>query len=316
MTIEKLNSQVEEMRGKPGGWPADMKYLAKEEANNVIVSITDTGKATNNIWKIIDPWGIAFFDNVRNHTVKPLELVFSLRNPASKSASYKYEALKRRVSYLAAINPFKISLELDGLTEQLYSLEELKNRPDTEVVRNDFKERGHDDTVGRLEKDFQAYLFGKGKEKDANNKIVRTNERLALFGKDFVGIGKKKYKVEREFPTGVFDNKVEEKNRILSTEYVDLVTINRHGQLALIELKFDDSPLEVISQVLNYALFFQAYRSQLAPLLVDRIDEKAGESKLVTYLVSNIFHARFDDVWKYCINGELELNKVVMGYMS
>ena len=91
-------------------------------------------------------------------------------------------------------------------------------------------------------------MFGRAKESRTIN-FVR-------IGKNKSGENKKRYKVEREFPAGVFCEKIKESNRILSTEYVDLVTLNRNGDVAVIELKFDDSRLEVIPQVLNYALFF------------------------------------------------------------
>ncbi len=116
---------------------------------------------------------------------------------------------------------------------KLYSIKELTDRPDREVVRSDFSDHGDDDTPGRLEKDFQAYLFGKGLHDPSDPDISRTNERLAIFGEHFVRIGKtksgrkrSKYEVVREFPTGAFDREVKESTRILSTEFVDLVTLN------------------------------------------------------------------------------------------
>ena len=168
-------------------------------------------------------------------------------------------------------------------------------------------------------------LFGRGLHSDSDIDIRRTNERLALFGRDFVYIGKLKsvkdqdgYKVEREFPTGVFREEVKEANRILPTEFVDLVTLNRYGELAVIEIKFDDPKLEVIPQVLNYALFFHSYRTKLTPLLDKKLACATEGRNLVTYLVSNTFHDRFESVWPYYTRRPelLTIKRVIMGYMS
>ena len=153
---------------------------------------------------------------------------------------FQYEALKRRVSYLAVANHLQITLLKGSLVDPLYGWTDLTTRPETEKVHSGFKRRSDDDTPGRLEKDFQTWLFGRGLYKKPDIGMRRTNERLALFGPDFVGIGKLKsvkrqngYGVEREFPTGAFNAEVKENNRILPTEFVDLVTLNRNGELAV-----------------------------------------------------------------------------------
>lgn len=322
MSIASLNQEADKQRGKPGGWPSDLTYFATEVDDFVEVAVTDAGTAKNGVWKKIDPWGLAFLDKVKNVTNKPLRLKFAIQLPSTRYDSFQYEALKRRVSYLASANNLQITLLKDNSVDTLYSFEELTNRPVYEKIRYDINERGDDDTAGRLEKDFQAYLFGKGLHDPSDTDIRRTNERLALFGDDFVRIGRvksgenrKRYKVEREFPTGVFRNEVKESNRILPTEYVDLVTLNRKGDVAVIELKFDDPKLEVIPQVLNYALFFHSYRSQLTALLDKQLECESAGANLVTYLVSNTFHAKFRSVWRYYSRGHLTLKQVIMGHM-
>jgi hypothetical protein len=321
LTIESLNQQVDKRRGKSLGWPAELTYSAIEGPDAVEVAVGFAESFKDSVWKRIDPWGLAFVYEVQKITKKPIRLNFSVRN-SIKIDKCQYEALKRRVSYLAVTNDLQVTLLKEGSVDPLYSIADLAHRPDTEVIRSDFSERGDDDTAGRLEKDFQAYLFGKGLHDDADPEIPRTNERLALFGPDFVGISKLKsakkqngYKVEREFPTGVFDKDIKGANRILSTEYVDLVTLNRNGDLAVIELKFDDARLEVISQVLNYALYFYSYRAKLNPLLKEKLECETARRELVTYLVSNAFHQKFDHVWPYYSRGPLTLKQVIMGYM-
>jgi hypothetical protein len=325
MTIKELNDQVNAKLGIPGGWPSDMTYQAIDKANAVEVIISTTNTASEGVLKKIDPWGFAFLSEVQNITgKKSVEMKFSLSIPIShdSKAARQYEALKRRLSYLASANNLTITLEKNGSPSPLYTYEELQKRPAKEVVRADFKQRGDDDVAGRLEKDFQTYLFGKGLHDKSEEMKDRTNERLALFGPDFIRIGKikkaaggKRYKVEREFPTGAFLTNVKKSNRILPTEYVDLVTINRKGELSLIELKFDDPKLEVIPQVLNYALFFNAYRSQLTTLIDKRLGCSTEKCDLVTYLVSNTFHVKFDKVFPYYAKGQLVLKQVIMGYM-
>lgn len=322
MTVESINQQVEKQRGKSGGWPSDLSYLATELEDVLVVKVRVASTAKDSVWKKIDPWGLAFFDKVRPYTSKPLRLEFELPSLSTSTDALQYEALKRRVSYLSSANNLQILLLKDNTVDALYSFEELTNRPDYEKIRDDINNRGDNDTPGRLEKDFQAYLFGKGLKNPSDADISRTNERLALFGKDFVRIGRirtgdnqKKYKVEREFPTGVFRDEKKESTRILPTEYVDLVTINKYGDLSVIELKFDDPKLEVIPQVLNYALFFHSYREKLNDLLDKRLGHFTKDAKLVTYLVSNTFHTKFKTVWSYYCEGDLKLKQVIMGYM-
>ena len=226
------------------------------------------------------------------------------------------------MSYLAVTNHLQITLLKGSLVDPLYGWTDLTTRPETEKVHSGFKRRSDDDTPGRLEKDFQTWLFGRGLYKKPDIGMRRTNERLALFGPDFVGIGKLKsvkrqngYGVEREFPTGAFNAEVKENNRILPTEFVDLVTLNRNGELAVIEIKFDDPKLEVIPQVLNYALFFHSYRSKLTKLLDEKFECETNGRNLVTYLVSNTFHENFGSVWPYYSRGPLIMKQEIMGYM-
>ena len=318
MTIESLNQQVHNRKGKDG-WPADLTFKASEGDNIVEVTIRDAGSAKDGVWKRIDPWGFAFFHKVEEITKnaltkKPLRLTFSLRSPETPLAKCQYEALKRRVSYLAEANHLQIALLKGDADDKLYSIEELSNRPGTEKVYPDFQDKGVDDNARGLEKDFQKYLAGwGGAPKKSDFRL--TNERLALFGDDFVRINKVKSGVVREFPTGAFKDEVKKSNTLLSTEFVDLVTINRKRQLAVIEIKFDDANLEVISQVLNYALFFHSYRTQLTPLLDQKLGCATAGRKLVTYLVSNIFHNKFESVWPYYTKPPLTIRQVIMGHM-
>lgn len=310
--LDSINADFEKRRDKYGRYPADMSYSVTETENGFELCIEDAGKG-GNVWKLADPWGFAAFDAVHKSLNAPLSLRFAMRMPSGKEMP-KYEALKRRLSYLAEINNISIILSAGGQEECLYTVEELTVRPEVEVVRTNFVDRSDEDTPGRLEKDFQAYLFGKGLY-GSGEAAVRTNERLALFGHDFIGISNKSLAVEREFPTGAFSGAVKESARILPTEYIDLVTMNRFNEIAIIELKFDDAPLEVIAQLLNYALFFHSYKAQLAPLLDKRLHCESSGCNIKAYLVSNVFHKRFAAVWPYYNCEPIAMRQVVMGYM-
>jgi hypothetical protein len=323
MTIEALNQEVDQERGKSGGWPEDLIYTAQEEAGYVGVTVTVADSAKYSVWKRIDPWGMAFFDRVKGNSSKPLRLTFSVQAPKERVDKYQYEVLKRRLSFLAEANHLEIALMQGSLADSLYSWETLTSGHNNERVHGHFRRRS-DNTAGHLEKDFQTWLLGRGKSRNRDPNLPETNERLALFGPDFVRIksitsakNQDGFKVEREFPIGAFKESVKEANRILTTEFVDLVTLNRWGDLAVIEIKFDDPKLEVISQVLNYALFFCMYRSQLTALLDEKLGCKTEGRGLVTYLVSNTFHKKFKSVWPYYSQRKdlLNLKRVVMGNM-
>jgi hypothetical protein len=321
MTIESLNQQVHNRKGKDG-WPANLTFKASEGENIVEVTIRDAGSAKDGVWKRIDPWGFAFFHIAKEIAKKPLRLTFSLRSPDTPLAEWQYEALKRRVSYLAEANHLQIILLKGDAEDKLYSIEDLTNRPATETVYCNFAVHRGSDTPGGLEKDFQAYLIGKRHDNPSALDIWWTNERLALFGPDFAHLGGGKpakdqngYRVVGQFPTGAFKDEVKKSNTLLSTEFVDLVTINKKRQLAVIEIKFDYANLEVISQVLNYALFFHSYRTQLTPLLDKKLACATAKCNLVAYLVSNTFHNKFESVWPYYTKPPLTIRQVIMGYM-
>jgi hypothetical protein len=324
MSLDSINEEFERKRGKPGGYPEDMHYFVTEKTDGTLeLCVKDAGK-DDDVWKLADPWGIAAFADVQKKLKNaPLGLHFAMLTPSDKEIP-RHEALKRRVSYLAEANKARlpIVLTVGGQKESLYSISELANRTvkhTGEVVQTEFEQRGDGDIPGRPEKDWQTYLFGKGLHEGEEAK-PRTNERLVLLGDDFADIGKKRFGVEREWPTGVFREEIKDPSRILPTEYIDLVTINKSSQIAIIELKLNKNPLESIAQLLNYALFFHSYKKQLASLLDERLlldkhpqHSSAGFS-IKAYLVSNVFHKRLADVWHYYIKGPIAMQQVRMGY--
>ncbi len=313
--ITSLNEKFESSRGNPHGFPATMHYTITEESGGAIELCIKDAEMDDKVWRCADSWGLAAFDEACKTLSKPPSLLhFNMRNPSEKEKP-KYEALKRRLSYLSIKNKFiSKTIIVGGREEGLYTADELKNRPVKEILHNDYLPRGDDDKPGRLEKDFQTYLFGKGLYDGNNDEIGRTNERLALLGEDF--IHKNKFRIEREFPTGVFNGDIKECNRILPTDFIDLVTINKNKNIAVIEIKFNDKPLEVISQLLNYALFFFMYRKQLTPLLDVKFACDTSKFGLDCYIVSNAFHKRYGDVWKYYAGGKISMKQITIGYIN
>jgi hypothetical protein len=307
----KLNEEVDANRGKRSGWPKCLKYSLENGISRVVL----TGKIDKANLRKVDCWGLAFFDHCRKEAqIRPTKLILEVPHEASRNVSPSVEALKRRISYLNLDNQFKIEFYFCGSEQPCYSLSELLKRPSNEIVRTDYAERKDDDEPGRLEKDFQAYLFGKGK-----HDTIRTNERLAILGEDFRDLNRKKdpFVMEREFPTGAFDGEISEKTRILPTNYIDVVSFNKWRELSIIELKVNDSSLPVIAQSLDYALFFAAYRKQLCDVLKTKLGRKPKRKDFVCYIANNCFHPRFDNVANYYspINKKVpfKIKKVVLG---
>ena len=260
------------------------------------------------MWKRADPWGFAAFAYARQKLESQGGKLNCLRfvmprfsTERSFPESPKCEAFKRRLSYLADINKDELSIVLSvgGKEDEDLTMASLEKRTKHEFVRNKIMPRKDYDESGKLEKDLQAFLIGRGLPKDR-----RTNERLALFGKDFVN--NKNLRVVREFPTGVFKDTVSEDTMILPAEYVDFVTINKRGEIAIIELKFNDYPLEVIAQFLNYILFFYSYitNDDLISLLKTELECEPANADITAYLVSNVFHPRLDEIWPYYFKNE------------
>ena len=314
MEIDSINAYFEKQRkSKSGGYSSHMKYIVKKTDKTFELCV----ESNKDVWKLADPWGFAAFDYAKRKLNVPLSLRFSMRYPLNKLEEQHSEAFKRRLSYLADVNKLRITLNIGGQGAPLYKMSELAKRQD-EVLRDKIVPRKDYNDSGKLEKDLQAFLIGMRLPKDK-----RTNERLALFGEDFVG--NQNPRVVREFPTGVFRKDVSKTTRILPSEYIDFVTINKHGEIAIIELKFCTNPqLEVIAQLLNYILFFYLYitDNNLTSLLAEHLECEPANAGIKAYLVSNVFHIKLADIWPYYFkNGfcmpnkrQIKVQQVKLGY--
>jgi hypothetical protein len=267
---------------------------------------------------MLDSWGMAAMAHCENELgTAPRHL--SLKLPGNRSNANDepdLEALRRRVSYLNAVNlNFNISLQAGEENLSLNNLDELLEPSKDEIVRMDYNERHDQDRGEKLEKDLQRFLFGLELDRSQHRM-----DRMSLLGEDFYSSKGKECGVDREFPTGVYRGAIAEKNRVLPTEYVDLIAINRFGHLSVIELKIDDKNLESISQLLDYALFFRTYKEELVPVIKQRLGyaREIRVDPIMCYLVNNKFHPKFDDASKFYTNGNtgigFKLVKLTLGY--
>ena len=292
-------------------FPGDFEYLYDDKTNLAAIKIAQ--KDSSYKLRKLDCWGLAyvnFLNEFANANADGIQYHLEYFNEDKKA---EIEALKRRISFLAINNPdMVISLLIEGNEIELYGLDTLFNRPKTEIIRDGNIERDSGDAPGRLEKDLQAFIYHDGAIK---------NRRLAYFGEDFTDLTKdKSLGILREFPTGVFQTEVRESTRIMPTNYIDFVSFNKWKELTLIELKVDDSSLEVISQLLDYALFFTTYKSQLLPTLRTLFKGEYPETekpKIACYVVNNRFHPRFASLMKYYdTKGKgygFEMKQVILG---
>lgn len=272
------------------------------DGKHAVVSL----KNPNDDYRLLDVWGLSYLiwlSEVKGQS--PFGISFKV---PFKPDVFKGEALKRRISYLNQNNPgLQFELILNGKSETLYNSNDLINRPNNEKVILQFKKRKTDDTPGRLEKDFQTFLFGKSimdsKLSLTDDVFMKIYRRLAVLGTDFFGLNKS-YGLIREFPTGVFDDKISNKTRILPTYFVDVIAFNKRNELAVIELKLNDTKLEVISQLLDYMLFFINYKKQIAKVIKEYVGAKhypkdfEGKS-IAGYVANNRFHPNFEKIKQF-----------------
>ena len=322
LTIDELIGEVKSRSGTAGGWPQYLKY---EIENDLITISLDLHLDNKKAMRRMDPWGLAFFVYAEARCgIKIHRIKFSISGDnddiwIQNRLTANVEAFRRRVSFLNINNfdlDFKIVINNEPLS--LYTEESLFNRPATEITRTNLN-KPQDNQVGRLEKDFQTWLNAND-VKDAQQRAENTNIRLAVLGLDFFQLNKKNFGILREFPTGSFENHISNGTRILPTEFVDIVTLNKFGHLAVIELKLNDSQLEVIAQLTDYALFFRCYREKLLPAMEEHLRHSLKSKSIVCYVVNNHFHDRFDKILRFYMPShhqwEFMIKKVLLGSYS
>jgi len=264
----------------------------------------------------LDPWGLAFINEIEDNTAEKVkQIVFVIDIPRDNDKKADIESFIRRISFLALNNKeLQFSAIIGGVKQNLYITKDaLFNRPNTEIIREELPPRDDEEEPGRTEKDFQAFLFGKGSGKDQ-----RINERLAILGMDFYNLGGKEIGILREFGTGVFNKEKSEKQRILPTEFIDIVTLNKYREIAVIELKLNDPKIEVISQILDYALFFRCYKDKLFSILRKEFKGKIREDNIVCYVANNHFHPMHSKIRRYYTTEKndykFKMKQITLGY--
>lgn len=305
---DKLTAEMNEERGGGGKWPASFNYKIETDC----VTLKTNKKINKSVYRCLDSWSIAILHHIKTEYKLNIKNLSFIINKNGKSWEPNAEAFKRRVSYLNINNrDINFNIEYYNNPETLYNEKDLFNRPDNEVIRDFLNRRGDNDSGHLLEKSFQAFLFGKGLGTG-----VRTNDRMAILGEHFFKLKKKQYGVLREFPTGAFKEAILKKNQITPTEFVDIVTLNREGYLSVIELKLDDPKLEVMAQILDYALYFACYHQKISEVIKSKLKPKKEE--IMCYVVNNRYHERFDDVFQYYSTKGKEygfkIYKVLLGY--
>ncbi len=309
--IRELNEEINSHTGGGGKWPSSFDYII---GSNQLILKTNR-KIDKSGYRCLDSWGMALFHYLKTkHKLDIKEIQFVVNNNGGMR-SPNDEAFKRRVSYLQINNDdIRFKIVHNNHPANLYSQKELFERPKAEIIRDFLNSRGDDDQGHLLEKSFQAFLFGKGLGTEN-----RTNDRLAILGNDFFKLKKKQYGVLREFPTGAFLDNISRRDQLTPTEFVDIVTLNRWGYLSVIELKLDDPKLEVMSQILDYALYFASYSDKILEVLNKNpsLNMKPLKDKIMCYVVNNRFHERFDDIFQYYSTKEksykFKIFKVVLG---
>jgi hypothetical protein len=318
ISVEEFVNSVNAKSGKAGGWP---NYFNYDINNNRIKISVNSKKLDKKACRRLDPWSLAFLiDAKTNCNVEINAINYSISGSSDEiypnnRLNPDIEAFRRRVSFLNINNPsLTFEIEINGEALEIYTADKLFNRPDSEKIRESFDRDAQDNRPGRLEKDFQTWLFANETKCDG----VNINERLAVLGEDFYKLGNRNLGIIREFPTGVFQNKVSNSTRILPTEFVDIVTLNKHGSLSVIELKLNDSQLEVIAQLMDYALYFRSYINKLMPIITNKLQKKPKEGDIICYVVNNYYHNRFDEVMKFYSTRKglygFKIVKIVLGY--
>jgi hypothetical protein len=305
MDITDFTRKFKTLKGKSNGYPSFFDSINYENKRLIINANVDKKN-----FREIDPWTLVIFEDFKTKTkINSISLVINLNYSARNLKTY-LEEFKQRMSFIALNNKdINIEIYFNNKNVSLYKKEDLFKPKSNEILRDKINTRNADDKEGRLEKDFQAFLFG-GKGKTFEE---RTNARLAILGDDFFKVKKENLQLIREFPTGVFDSRISNETRLQNTFYIDIVTLNKYKELSIIELKLDDPKLEVISQILDYALFFRRYLNQLKKLLFD-----FKGNKINCYFVNNRYHSNFSKITKYYHtegkNYGFELIQLTLGY--
>ena len=294
-------------------FPEEYDYNFEPEKKIATISCSTDGAKK---LRKIDVWSLAYVEYLLQNelTSKVNGVKIYVLKAYSK---YAFESLRRRVSYLNIVdNGIKFELFHQRSQVTLDEKIELTRSEPNAITTKDIEERTHGAGAG-LEKDLQDFI--------ARDPIVVDNSRLSILSFDFYREKKSRYGVLSEVPIGIYDTIKSEETRILPTYYIDFVSFTKEGNLAVIELKVNDQSLEVISQILDYALFAIKYKDQFCKLIKNNlstqsllpIKKKYMEKPVKAYVVNNHFNKKFDGIFKYYTSSDIKIpfsiTKIALG---
>jgi hypothetical protein len=308
----KLIDNYNNRKGKRYGIPSKLHFgVEPVGAKGVAVTVVVANNGGGTGLRVVDPWLMAMISELENldagRAVKSIVVELGFEPDGASLTSFS-----RRLSFLALNNNWKASLTVpNGPVSLISNSKDLLKPEPGEILRKTWDKRtDNTDQDGAVEKMLQTWLAGSSRT---------NNGRLAVLGEDFMYGKRGKAKVEREVPTGSFSEKVRRDTYILPKYWIDLVTLNKWGQLALIELKVSDPKLEVMAQALDYALFTRVHYDGLVPILNRKLGvELKKRPDIVCYVVNNRYHPRFDGIARYYQPRKLKgsgfsFKKVVLG---
>ena len=284
-----MHSDFDPKRGS-GNFPSNINFGFNPVTYEITIGLRDN-RAKD--FRRMEAWGLAYvvylLDEIKVKRVSSIKYYVG-----KKTMSPALESFRRRISYLQLINPkLHFAVILSGEALKLDQGKEMWRPESGAVITTLLKVRGAG--VGkarRMEKELQDHI---GSYPD--------NIGLSLLGDEFLN-KRRRYGLLREVPTGVFHTSISRRNRILPTYFMDFLSFNKRGNIAVIELKVNDAKLEVICQLLDYALFATRYKKELIQLIKNNMGKgqfppKVEKCGIDAYVVNNHYHPRFDKVAEY-----------------
>jgi len=97
-------------------------------------------------------------------------------------------------------------------------------------------------------------------------------------------------KVIRQFPANIFKNPISENSRVTDKLWIDMVAINRAGELSPIELKVGGNiPLDLFAQGLDYGIYCHLFKRHIRDNWFKDCADPA-KNKVTIYYVGEEFH--------------------------
>lgn len=96
-------------------------------------------------------------------------------------------------------------------------------------------------------------------------------------------------KVVRQFPANIFRDRIGQNSRITNKLWIDMVSINRIGELSPIELKVGGNiPLDLFAQGLDYGIYCYLFKKHIKDNWFNIRDSK--KDKITIYYIGEEFH--------------------------